>query len=57
MSKQEVMNSNHAQAVTMVIISFFNYVSNVITSLSVAYQIEYLFTKPFENEPIFNFRF
>ena len=57
MSKQEVMNSNHAQAVTMVIISFFNYVSNVITSLSVTYQIEYLFTKPFENEPIFNFRF
>ena len=43
----------HAQAVTMILIIFFNYISNVIKTLSVAHQFEYLFTKNLENEPIF----
>ena len=43
----------HAQAVTMIIISFFTDVSNVIIALSVTHQFEYLFTKNLENEPIF----
>ena len=40
----------HAQAVTMIIISFFTDVSNVIIALSVTHQFEYLFTKTLENE-------
>ena len=40
----------HAQAVTMIIISFFTDVSNVIIALSVTHQLEYLFAKTLENE-------
>ena len=43
-----------AQAVTMIIISFFNDVSYIIVDLSVTQQFEYLFTASLKNEPIFN---
>ena len=45
---------HYAQAVTMIIISFFYDVSNFVVDLSVVYQFEYLFTKGLKNEPISN---